>query len=149
MTQGYKKLLDDILYAVSIFYSSHMSKALSVFDQPLCMIAIMCILLGITASLQQVSHHSSESLWNDIVSEWTKTVTRTVAFLTLQFAMDILRESLNTREGEQNIFDVFIVPFLVLFMLIAVVKYIVCISMEMVKPIKQASLHSKGPSSST
>lgn len=147
MTQGYKKLLDDILYAVSIFYSSHMAKALSVFDQPLCMIAIMCILLGISASLQHVSHFSSGSLWNDIVTEWTKTVTRTIAFLTLQFAMDLLRESLNTREGEQDIFDVFIVPFLVLFMLISVVKYIVCISLEMVvvKPHKEDSLHFKGP----
>jgi len=128
----YQKLLDDVLYAVSIFYSGHMSSVLSVFDQPLCVIVILLTLLGASAAVNSSCRKRvlSHTLWNDIVFEWLSTVTRTIAFLTLQYTMNSIKSSLET--SERGVVNVFITPFLVLFLLISAVKYVDCLTQELI-----------------
>ena len=133
VSQRYQKLLDEVLYAVSIFYSAQMSTVLMVFDQPICLILILLTLLGIFAVCQgwvalhwgEPEHHT---LWQDIVNEWLSTVTRTIAFLTLQFTMALLQKTLEP--SAQGASDIFVQPLVILFLLISIVKYVACLSIE-------------------
>jgi len=130
----YQKLLDDVLYAVAIFYSRQMGEFLSICGQPTALTIISLILLGLFSTLQgwverhYSDYHGFHTLWTDIVKAWLATGTRTLAFLTVTFLMDMLKASMMTTE--HSIVDIFVQPFMVLFLLISLVKYTSCLSIE-------------------
>ena len=132
--ERYKKLLDDVLYAVAIFYSTQMVHYLKICGQPLPLTVVTFTLLVLLSTVQGwVERHWSEfhgfhTLWTDIVKAWLATGTRTLAFIVLAFFMDMLEEKMQTTE--HSIIDIFIQPFVVLFLLISVVKYLSCLSIE-------------------
>lgn len=133
----YKKLLDDVLYAVAIFYSRHMATYLTACGQPMSLTLIALTLLAILSTIQgwverQWSEfHGFHTLWTDITKSWLATATRTLSFLIVAIIMDIIEKKVNTTE--HTIIDVFVQPFLFLFILISIVKYISCLSIEAYK----------------
>jgi len=130
----YQKLLDDVLYAVAIFYSRQMGDFLSICGQPTALTLISLIMLALFSTLQGwVERHYSDfhgfhTLWTDIIKSWLATGTRTLAFLTVTFLMDMLESSMKTTE--HTVLDIFVQPFMVLFLLISMVKYVSCLSIE-------------------
>jgi hypothetical protein len=132
--ERYTKLLDDVLYAVAIFYSRHMATYLTACGQPISITIISLTLLAMLSVLQgwverQWSEfHGFHTLWTDILKAWLSTATRTLSFLIVAIFIDIIEKKITTTE--HTVIDVFIQPFLYLFILISMVKYVTCLSIE-------------------
>lgn len=132
--ERYEKLLDDVLFAVAVFYSKQMSDFLILCGEITNLTIISIILLALFASLEGVcerrwsNFHGSHSLWYDVLKAWLSTGTRTLAFLAVNFLMEVLKQNLATTE--HSVVDIFVEPFVVLFLLIAAIKYTSCVSIE-------------------
>jgi len=120
-----KKLMDDILYAVSMYFADILRKHLSEQDEQGFIFCALLFAMGIQVAVEHaVVHwfHGHNNTWSEIVIECIFMCSRTLAFLIVSFSIDIVAG----HDAHKNVFwqEHIVLPCLLIFMGIAIMKKI-------------------------
>ena len=118
-----ERLLNDVWYAVSMYFADRLKSSLMQQQEKSLLFCILLLLLTLQRSFEQEVvrwFRGQKSLWSEILIEYIYMCSRTLAFLMVSFAIDMLSNQSGTAFfwGESVL-----VPALVLLVGIAILKY--------------------------
>ena len=119
-----ERLMTDVWYAVSMYFADRLKKSLMAQQERGLWFVLLVLLLTIQRALEHWIVHwfqRQQSLWSEIVVEYIYMCSRTLAFLMVSFAIDML--------ATQHSHDFFwgekvLVPAMVMLVGIAALKYV-------------------------